>query len=131
MNLIDPTRRAALALAASLSLAGCMAPSDITHRVSVEVKAHPADLRACVVEALRGIDGVPGINPPSGGVEQSLVTFRTSLPAVSGEVERAGGDGVRVTLEVMARVEPDNFWAFAQPRAQAIAEAIAARCRAL
>jgi hypothetical protein len=50
---------------------------------------------------------------------------------VSGEVERQGADGVRVSIEVMARVEPSNFWEFAQPRAKAIGDAIVARCGAL
>jgi len=31
----------------------------------------------------------------------------------------------------LSRVEPDNFWTFAQPRAKAIADAIGARCGAL
>ena len=101
------------------------------HRVSVDVQAHPKDLRACVIEAIRGIDGVPGVNPPSNGIEQSFVGFRTTLPYVSGEVERQGADGVRVSIEVMQHVEPDNFWSFAQPRAQAIGDAIVARCGAL
>jgi hypothetical protein len=120
-----------LAAAVIACCAGCAAPIDMVHRVSVDVAAHPKDLRACVVEAIRGIDGVPGVNPPSVGTEQSLVEFRTTLPYVSGEVEREGVDGVRVSIEVLSRVEPDNFWRFAQPRAQAIGDAIAARCGAL
>lgn len=121
----------ALAIAVSVACAGCAAPIDMIHRVSVDVKANPKDLRACVIEAIRGIDGVPGINPPSGGIEQSLVGFRTTLPEVSGVVEREGADGVRVSIEVLSRVEPDNFWSFARPRAQAIGDAIVARCGAL
>ena len=126
-------RRALLmpAAAAALSLAGCMAPIDMVHRVSVDVQAHPKDLRACVSEAIRGIDGVPGLNPPSGGVEQALVEFRTTLPYVSGEVERQGADGVRVSIQVLSRVQPDNFWSFAQPRVKAIADAMLARCAIL
>ena len=120
----------ALAVAATAACAGCMAPIDMVHRVSVDVQANPKDLRACVIEAIRGIDGVPGIDPPAGGFEQT-VPFRTSLPEVSGEVEREGADGLRVSIEVLSRVEPDNFWTFAQPRTQAIADAIAARCGAL
>jgi len=46
-------------------------------------------------------------------------------------VERQGADGVRVSIEVLSRVEPDNFWSFAQPRAQAIGDAIVARCGTL
>jgi hypothetical protein len=121
----------ALAFALALACASCAAPIDMVHRVSVDVQAHPKDLRACVGEAIRGVDGVPGLNPPSAGTEQSLVEFRTTLPYVSGEVERQGADGVRVSIEVLSRVEPDNFWAFAQPRAQAIGDAIIARCGAL
>jgi len=121
---------ALLAVPACLACTGCQAPIDVVHRISVDAHANPKDLRACVVEAIRGVDGVPGINPPSGGAEQALVTFRTTLPEVSGEVERAG-DGVRVTIEVMARVEPANFWQFAQTRTQAISDAMAARCGAL
>ena len=124
------TGPALLATAAAALCASCVMPSDVVHRASVEVKASPRDLRACVVEAVRGIDGVPGVNPPSEG-EQSLVGFRTTLPYVSGEVEREGADAVRVSIEVMARVEPDNFWQFAQPRARAIGDAIVARCGAL
>jgi len=120
-----------LAFALVLACAGCAAPIDMVHRVSVDVQAHPKDLRACVAEAIRGIDGVPGLNPPSTGAEQSLVEFRTTLPYVSGEVERQGAEGLRVSIEVLSRVEPDNFWSFAQPRAQAIGDAIVARCRAL
>jgi hypothetical protein len=121
----------ALAFALALACASCAAPIDMVHRVSVDVQAHPKDLRACVGEAIRGVDGVPGLNPPSAGTEQSLVEFRTTLPYVSGEVERQGADGVRVSIEVLSRVEPDNFWSFAQPRAQAIGDAIKARCGAL
>ncbi|MCK9689319.1 hypothetical protein [Scleromatobacter humisilvae] len=120
-----------LAIAATVACAGCEAPIDMVHRVSVDVQAHPKDLRACVIEAIKGVDGVPGIDPPSGGIEQSLVEFRTTLPYVSGEVERQGDDGVRVSIEVLSRVEPDNFWAFAQPRAKAIGDAIVAKCGAL
>jgi hypothetical protein len=121
----------ALAFALALACASCAAPIDMVHRVSVDVQAHPKDLRACVGEAIRGVDGVPGLNPPSAGTEQSLVEFRTTLPYVSGEVERQGADGLRVSIEVLSRVEPDNFWSFAQPRAQAIGDAIKARCGAL
>ncbi len=120
-----------LALAASALCAGCVIPSDVVHRISTEVKANPKDLRACVIEATRGIDGVPGVNPPAEGDGQALVEFRTALPYVSGEVERQGADGVRVSIEVMARVEPGNFWQFAQPRTKAIGDAIVARCGAL
>jgi len=119
-----------LAVAASAACAGCMAPIDMVHRVSVDVQANPKDLRACVIEAIRGVDGVPGIDAPASGFEQT-VAFRTSLPEVSGEVEREGADGLRVSIEVLSRVEPDNFWTFAQPRAKAIADAIGARCGAL
>ncbi len=122
---------APLAIVAILSSAGCEAPIDMVHRVSVDVQANPKDLRACVIEAIKGVDGVPGVNPPSSGIEQSLVEFRTALPYVSGEVERQGADGVRVSIEVLSRVEPDNFWTFAQPRAKAIGDAILARCEAL
>ena len=122
---------AAIAVAATLACAGCEAPIDMEHRVSFEVHASPKDLRACVVEAIRGIDGVPGVNPPSSGIEQSFVGFRTTLPYVSGEVERVGSDGLRVSIEVMQHVEPDNFWSFAQPRTKAIGEAIVAKCGAL
>jgi len=120
-----------LAVAAAAACASCEAPIDMEHRVSFDVQAHPKDLRACVVEAIRGIDGVPGVNPPSSGIEQSFVGFRTTLPYVSGEVERVGADSLRVSIEVMQHVEPDNFWSFAQPRAQAIGDAIVARCGAL
>ena len=116
--------------AAAAACAGCMAPIDMVHRVSVDVAANPKDLRACVIEAIRGIDGVPGIDPPAGGFEQT-VAFRTTLPEVSGEVEREGADSLRVSIEVMSRVEPDNFWSFAEPRAKIIADAIGARCGAL
>ena len=120
-----------LAVAAAAACASCEAPIDMEHRVSFDVQAHPKDLRACVVEAIRGIDGVPGVNPPSNGIEQAIVGFRTTLPYVSGEVERQGAEGVRVTIEVLSRVEPDNFWSFAEPRAKAIGDAIVARCGAL
>ena len=122
---------AMLAIAASLACASCEAPIDMEHRVSFDVQAHPKDLRACVVEAIRGVDGIPGVNPPSSGIEQAVVGFRTTLPYVSGEVERQGTDGLRVSIEVMQHVEPDNFWSFAQPRAKAIGDAIVARCGAL
>ncbi len=120
-----------LAVAAAVACAGCEAPINLEHRVSVDVKARPKDLRACVVEAIKGIDGIPGVNPPPGGVESGLVEFRTTLPEVSGEVERRGDDSVQVTIAVMQHVEPDDFWKFAQPRVQAIGDAIAARCGAL
>jgi hypothetical protein len=121
-----------LAAAAGALCAGCIfIPNDVVHRVSVDVKANPKDLRACVVEATKGVDGVPGVNPPSGGVEQSLVEFRTTLPYVSGEVEREGADGVQVTIQVAAHVEPGNFWDFAQSRTRTIGDAIVARCGGL
>ena len=119
-----------LTVAACAACTGCMAPIDMVHRVSVDVAANPKDLRACVIEAIRGVDGVPGIDAPNSGFEQT-VSFRTTLPEVSGEVEREGTDSLRVSIEVMSRVEPDNFWTFAQPRAKAIADAIGARCGAL
>ena len=119
------------AAAVAVACAGCSTPIDMVHRVSVDVQANPKDLRACVIEAVRGIDGVPGVDAPAGGVEQPLVAFRTTLPYVSGEVERQGADGVRVSIEVLSRVEPDNFWSFAQPRAKAIGDAIVARCGSL
>jgi hypothetical protein len=127
------TRRPPRTMAAALvlALAGCATPIDMVHRVSVDVQANPKDLRACVIEAVRGIDGVPGVDAPAGGVEQPLVAFRTTLPYGSGEVERQDADGLRVSIEVLSRVEPDNFWTFAQPRAKAIADAIVARCGAL
>ena len=127
-----PKFTAALLAAAACALcAGCVIPSDVVHPYSVDVPAKPKDLRACVVEATRGIDGVPGVNPPSSGAEQAAVEFRTTLPYVSGEVEREDADTLRVSIEVMARVEPSNFWEFAPPRAKAIGDAIAARCGAL
>ena len=122
--------RAAIATLA-LAVAGCTAPNVVVHRISVDVPAHPKDLRACVVEAIRGVDGVPGVNPPPQGIEASAVAFRTTLPEVSGVVERQGADGVRVSIEVMAFVEPANFWEFAQSRTRIIGDAIAARCAAL
>jgi len=57
----------ALALAVAMACASCATPIDMVHRVSVDVQAHPKDLRACVGEAIRGVDGVPGLNPPSAG----------------------------------------------------------------
>jgi hypothetical protein len=131
INSTAARRAPLLAVALAALCAGCIIPSDVVHRSSVDVQASPKDLRACVVEAIRGVDGIPGVNPPSGGVELPLVEFRTVLPYVSGEVERQGADGVRVSIEVMARVEPSNFWEFAQPRAKAIGDAIVARCGAL
>jgi hypothetical protein len=128
----NPRRALRMAAAAmAVCCASCTTPIDMVHRVSVDVQANPKDLRACVSEAIRGVDGVPGLNPPSGGVEQALVEFRTTLPYVSGEVERQGADGVRVSIEVLSRVQPDNFWSFAQPRAKAIGDAIVARCAGL
>ena len=120
-----------LAVAATVSCAGCEAPIDMVHRVSVDVQANPKDLRACVIEAIKGVDGVPGIDPPSSGIEQAVIGFRTALPYVSGEVERQGEDGVRVTIEVLSRVEPDNFWSFAQARTKTIGDAIVNKCGGL
>jgi hypothetical protein len=122
--------KALLAAAASAACAACVAPNTTVHRVSVDVQARPKDLRACVVEAVRGVDGVPGVNPAPGGIEASSVSFRTTLPEVTGVVERAG-DEVRVSIEVMAFVEPANFWEFGQSRTKVIADAIVARCGAL
>jgi len=122
---------AALALGGAASMTACVAPNTTVHRVSVDVQANPKDLRACVIEAIRGVDGVPGINPPPRGVDASAVTFRTTLPEVSGVVECEGADGLRVSIEVMAFVEPANFWEFGQSRAKIIADAIVARCDGL
>ena len=129
-----PAPRRALALlviAASLSLAACVAPNTTVHRISVDVQANPKDLRACVIEAVRGVDDVPKVNPAPQGLEASSVSFRTTLPEVTGVVERTGGDEVRVSIEVMAFVEPANFWEFGQSRTKVIADAIVARCGAL
>ena len=120
-----------LAIAAAATTAACVAPNTTVHRISVDVQAHPKDLRACVVEAIRGVDGVPGVNPPPQGIEASVVSFRTALPEVTGVVEREGADGVRVSIEVMAFVEPANFWEFGQSRTKIIGDAIVARCGAL
>lgn len=117
-----------LAIATCLSATGCVAPNTTVHRISVDVPAHPKDLRACVVEAIRGVDGVPGINPAPQGIEAASVSFRTTLPEVTGVVERASGDDVRVSIEVMAFVEPANFWEFGQSRTKVIGDAIIARC---
>jgi hypothetical protein len=122
---------AALALGGAASMTACVAPNTTVHRISVDVQANPKGLRACVIEAIRGVDGVPGVNPPPQGVDASGVTFRTTLPAVSGVVEREGADGVRISIEVMAFVEPANFWEFGQSRTKIIADAIVARCDAL
>jgi|GEM_PF-1067852 len=126
-----PRLALALLAIAAVSTSACVAPNTTVHRVSVDVKAHPKDLRACVAEAIRGVDGVPGLNPPPQGIEESVVSFRTTLPEVSGVVERDGADGLRVSFEVIAFVEPGNFWDFAQPRAKAIADAIVAKCGVL
>jgi len=122
---------AALVLGGVASMTACVAPNTTVHRVSVDVQAHPKDLRACVVEAIRGVDGVPGVNPQPQGIDASVVAFRTALPEVSGVVEREGADGVRVSIEVMAFVEPANFWEFGQSRTKIIADAIVARCDGL
>jgi hypothetical protein len=122
---------AALVVAGCAASTACVAPNTTVHRVSVDVQAQPKDLRACVAEAIRGIDGVPGLNPPPQGIDESVVAFRTTLPEVTGVVEREGADGVRVSFEVMAFVEPSNFWEFAQSRAKAIGDAIVVRCGAL
>jgi hypothetical protein len=122
---------ALLALAGAAAMTACVAPNTIVHRISVDVQAHPKDLRACVVEAIRGVDGVPGLNPPPQGIEESVVAFRTSLPEVTGVVEREGADAVRVSIEVMAFVEPATFWEFGQSRTKIIGDAIVARCGAL
>jgi hypothetical protein len=122
---------AAVALGGAASMTACVAPNTTVHRISVDVQASPKDLRACVVEAIRGVDGVPGVNPPRQGIEASVVAFRTTLPEVSGVVEREGPDGVRVSIEVMAFVEPANFWEFGQSRTKIIADAIVARCDGL
>lgn len=119
-----------LALVVSAAGSGCAAPNTTVHRISVDVQAHPRDLRACVVEAIRGVDGVPGVNPAPQGLEAASVSFRTTLPEVTGVVERQGDD-VRVSIEVMAFVEPANFWEFGQSRTKIIADAIAARCESL
>ena len=121
---------AALALAGTTALTACVAPNTTVHRISVDVQAHPKDLHACVVEAVRGVDGVPGVNPAPQGIEAASVSFRTTLPEVSGVVERQGDD-VRVSIEVMAFVEPANFWEFGQSRTKIIGDAIVARCGAL
>jgi hypothetical protein len=129
-----PAGRAALvavALAGAASMTACVAPNTTVHRISVDVQANPKDLRACVAEAVRGVDGVPGLNPAPQGIEASVVGFRTSLPEVSGVVEREGADGVRVSIEVMAFVEPASFWEFGQSRTKTIADAIVARCARL
>lgn len=123
--------QATLVIATVAPMAACVAPNTTVHRVSVDVQARPKDLRACVAEAIRGVDGVPGLNPPPQGIDESVVAFRTTLPDVTGVVEREGADGVRVSFEVMAFVEPSNFWEFAQARAKVIADAIGARCGAL
>ena len=123
--------KALLAIAASAACAGCVAPNTTVHRISVDVQANPKDLRACVVEAIRGVDGVPGVNPAPQGIEAASVSFRTTLPEVTGVVERQGADGVRVSIEVMAFVEPGSFWEFGQSRTKVIADAIVARCGAL
>ena len=123
--------RVAVALAGAASLAACVAPNTAVHRISVDVQAHPKDLRACVAEAIHGVDGVPGLNPAPQGIEASVVAFRTTLPEVTGVVEREGADGVRVSIEVMAFVEPAGFWEFGQSRTKTIADAIGARCGAL
>jgi hypothetical protein len=122
---------ALLAAAACLSTTACVAPNTTVHRISVDVRAHPKDLHACVVEAVRGVDGVPGVNPVAQGLEASSVSFRTTLPEVTGVVERAGDDDLRVSVEVMAFVEPANFWEFGQSRTKIIGDAIVARCGAL
>ena len=122
--------RTLLALAVAAAGAGCVAPNTTVHRISVDVQAHPKDLRACVIEAIRGVDGVPGVNPATQGIEAASVSFRTTLPEVTGVVERQGDD-VRVSVEVMAFVEPSNFWEFGQSRTKIIADAIVARCGAL
>jgi hypothetical protein len=122
--------RILLALVASAACGACVAPNTTVHRISVDVQAHPKDLRACVIEAVRGVDGVPGVNPAPQGLEASSVSFRTTLPEVTGVVERAG-DEVRVSIEVMAFVEPANFWEFGQSRTKVIADAIVARCGTL
>lgn len=131
-TLATASRRAKvlLAVAACLSASACVAPNTTVHRISVDVQAHPKDLRACVVEAIRGVDGVPGVNPAPQGIESDSVSFRTTLPEVSGVVERQGDD-VRVSIEVMAFVEPANFWEFGQSRTRIIGDAIVARCGAL
>jgi hypothetical protein len=121
---------ATLALAGSAAMTACVAPNTTVHRISVDVRAHPKDLRACVAEAVRGIDGVPGLNPAPEGIEAASVSFRTTLPDVTGVVERQGED-VRVSIEVMAFVEPSNFWEFGQSRTKLIGDAIATRCDAL
>lgn len=123
--------RGVLVAAACGAVAACVAPNTTVHRISVDVQAHPKDLRACVAEAIRGVDGVPGLNPPPQGIEASVVAFRTALPEVTGVVERQDADGVRVSIEVMAFVEPANFWEFGQSRTKTIADAIATRCGAL
>jgi hypothetical protein len=120
--------KALLALVASAACAGCVAPNTTVHRVSVDVQARPKDLRACVAEAIRGVDGVPGLNPQPQGIEASVVSFRTTLPDVTGVVERQDADGLRVSIEVMAFVEPANFWEFGQSRTKTIADAIVERC---
>jgi hypothetical protein len=121
---------ATLALAGAGAMTACVAPNTTVHRISVDVRAHPKDLRACVAEAIRGVDGVPGLNPAPQGIEAAGVSFRTTLPEVTGVVERQGED-VRVSIEVMAFVEPSNFWEFGQSRTKLIGDAIAARCEAL
>jgi len=123
--------QATLVIATVAPMAACVAPNTTVHRVSVDVQARPKDLRACVAEAIRGVDGVPGLNPPPQGIDESVVAFRTTLPEVTGVVEREGADGVRISIEVMAFVEPANFWEFGQSRTKIIADAIVARCDAL
>ena len=122
---------AMLALAGGAAMTACVAPNTTVHRISVDVNANPKDLRACVVEAVRGVDGVPGVNPAPQGLEADSVSFRTTLPEVSGVVERAGSNDVRVSIEVIAFVEPATFWEFGQSRTKAIGDAIVARCGAL
>lgn len=119
---------ATLALSGSAALTACVAPNTTVHRISVDVRANPKDLHACVVEAVRGVGGVPGVNPTPQGIESASVSFRTTLPEVTGVVERAGGNDLRVSVEVIAFVEPANFWEFGQSRTKVIGDAIIARC---
>ncbi len=124
-------KRTVLVILATLSLASCFdssLPNDFLQIASAEVSANPKDLHACVVAAIRSIDGVT-IDDALYDARSESVPLKTSMAKVSGEIQRRAGGKISVIIGVASKHDEPGVQAFAGFRVKAIAAAISMECR--
>lgn len=118
----------AVALFVGLVTASCsFLPNDFIQGESVEVKASPKDLYACVTAAVKGVNGVT-VDASLYDSRYRSVPLKTSMSRVTGDVQIRSGGMVFVMIGIVSKHSEPEVKAYAAPRVKAIAAGITREC---